>query len=140
MVTFQIDHPDFNNEPSIISLYFDKFLIGSNNRCQLRFPDEDNIIYLKAVLLNDKFIIESLDDHFYILNGKKYKGTLKCNEGDVVILGMATITIKKIDLENTFKGIDFKATHKEFAQHNRELSQVMKALQNELIFSDQEKL
>lgn len=137
MVSFLIEHPDFNNEPIALSLYFDQFLVGSNNRCHLRFPDHQNIIYLKATQTPDKFTIESINDQFFVLNDEKFKGKLKCKVGDVIKLGMAQIKIVDMDLNKIAKGIDFKESQEYLAQNFSHMNKVISALQKELLYSDE---
>ena len=139
MITFEINHPDFNEEPITLSLYFDSFYIGSNNRCHLRFPDQENVIYLKANQSEDKFAIESQSNHFFILNNKKYKGTLKCQEGDILQLGMATIKIIEIDLTKINKDISFKDEQEIFLKEHGHLHQILSSLERELIYEDGQK-
>lgn len=136
MISFKIEHPDFPEEPIEHSLYFDTFLVGSNNRCQLRFPDHINAIYLKATQTKDHFMIESLEDYSFILNGTKYRGKLNCKKGDILKLGMATITITDVDLSIIHHKIDFSKKSAQLLSEFSHMNKVISTLEKELLYSD----
>ena len=138
MITFRISHPTYQNENSTLSLYFERFYIGSSSSCHLRFPNKENKIFLKATQLSDKFIIESVNNQSYTLNGIKYIGSKVCNIDDEIGIDNANIKILNIDLNKVYQEIDFAKKHGELVKNSSELLEVISALEKELLYSDQD--
>lgn len=133
MITLQIDHERFKDEPIVITMYPSRFTIGSHSHCDVKIVTFKNDTYLEIIQSSGGIFFKSLGDYSFMHNGKKYKGQRKCEIGDEFIVDRSVIKIINIDTNNINEPIDF--TNNQLKDGYETL---FKAIQKELIYSDKE--
>ena len=132
MISFKIEHPNLQGDVIETTLFWSKFYIGSHGSCQLRVVTENLDKYLFATQSKDGFFVKSLSDYSFILNGKKYLGKKKCNNGDIIKIDNTILTITELNLEEINEELDYS---KESINQDPHFDEIMSALKKELIYS-----
>lgn len=137
MIVFEIYSNTPQIPPSTVTLYFEEFLIGASNRCDLKLPQStDALTLLKARQTEKGLIVKGHNQDVFWVDGKKVQGSKLIAPKQIVKIGNTSFTIKENHYDKVNQSLDIASQYEQFAEQKSEYMPILEAIEKEILYAD----
>jgi|GEM_PF-3471542 len=123
-------------EKELVTLYFERFFIGSGNQSQLKIKAQIPPQFLKLSIKSNGVLVETIGNSPTTINGKKILGAKLCKIQDIIQIENHSLKIIDLDPNQTNSSMDLSSLYDNFYENNEEYAQILNAIDKELLYED----
>lgn len=136
MITIQAKTPYFL-EPQELTFYFSTIYIGPGKSCHIKIPGtSSHNILLKLMNQEEGILVEGVKSYPYLVNGKKIIGTKVIKINDIIEFEECSLKVLISNPSLSPASLNLESLYNEFYENHEELTEVLTALEQELVMTD----